>query len=102
MTYAHSLSPSELRYYDTIAIRHKDTRVFLHSHVDRYPLKYEDGRISSQGILISAHNLAPYLHFVKVNKLLVTAMTIPTTTGKSYPPRPYLKLVAAVLSDMKI
>lgn len=43
------LNSTELRYYDTIAIRHKDTRVFLHSHTDRYPLKYEDGRISSQG-----------------------------------------------------
>ena len=41
---------TELRYFDTITIRHKDTRVFLHSHPDRYPLKYDDGRISSQGM----------------------------------------------------
>lgn len=42
--------PAELRYYDTITIKHKDTKVFLHSHPERYPLKYDDGRISSQGM----------------------------------------------------
>ncbi|KAJ7658104.1 MIR motif-containing protein [Mycena rosella] len=39
----------EIRYYDTITMRHNETKVFLHSHVERYPLKYDDGRISSQG-----------------------------------------------------
>jgi dolichyl-phosphate-mannose--protein O-mannosyl transferase len=39
----------ELRYLDTVTIKHKDTKSFLHSHLDRYPLQYEDGRISSQG-----------------------------------------------------
>ena len=42
---------AEIRYYDTVTIKHKDTKVFLHSHVERYPLKYDDGRISSQGKL---------------------------------------------------
>lgn len=40
---------AEIRYYDTVAIKHKDTKVFLHSHVETYPLRYDDGRISSQG-----------------------------------------------------
>ena len=40
---------TEVRYYDVVTIKHKDTKVFLHSHVERYPLRYEDGRISSQG-----------------------------------------------------
>ena len=39
----------ELRYYDTVTFKHKDTKTFLHSHLDRYPLQYDDGRISSQG-----------------------------------------------------
>lgn len=30
-------------------MKHKDTKVFLHSHPDKYPLQYEDGRISTQG-----------------------------------------------------
>lgn len=30
-------------------MQHKNTKTFLHSHVDRYPLKYDDGRISSAG-----------------------------------------------------
>ena len=41
---------TEIRYYDTVAIRHKDTKVFLHSHPEKYPLRYEDDRISSQGM----------------------------------------------------
>ncbi|KAI0731331.1 O-mannosyltransferase [Earliella scabrosa] len=49
------LNSQELRYFDTITIRHKDTRVFLHSHPDRYPLKYDDGRISSQGQQVTGY-----------------------------------------------
>nr|VWO96990.1 O-mannosyltransferase [Ganoderma boninense] len=49
------LNSQELRYYDTVTMRHKDTRVFLHSHPDRYPLKYEDGRISSQGQQVTGY-----------------------------------------------
>jgi dolichyl-phosphate-mannose--protein O-mannosyl transferase len=40
----------ELKYYDTVTLRHKDTKVLLHSHPERYPLRYDDGRISSQGM----------------------------------------------------
>lgn len=41
--------PAEIRYYDTIILQHKTTKAFLHSHPDKYPLKYDDGRISSAG-----------------------------------------------------
>ena len=43
------MSILELKYYDTVTLKHKDTKVFLHSHPERYPLRYDDGRISSQG-----------------------------------------------------
>lgn len=33
--------------YDILTIKHKDTEAFLHSHAFKYPLRYEDGRISS-------------------------------------------------------
>ncbi|KAI7582741.1 protein O-mannosyl-transferase 1 [Hortaea werneckii] len=36
-------------------MRHKETKVFLHSHVDRYPLRYDDGRISSQGQQVTGY-----------------------------------------------
>ncbi|THG93363.1 hypothetical protein EW026_g7853 [Hermanssonia centrifuga] len=36
-------------------MRHKDTKVFLHSHPERYPLKYDDGRISSQGQQVTGY-----------------------------------------------
>ena len=37
----------DVQYYDEITIKHKDTGAFLHSHLHNYPLRYEDGRISS-------------------------------------------------------
>lgn len=36
-----------VNYYDVITIKHKDTGAFLHSHDLKYPLRYENGRISS-------------------------------------------------------
>ncbi|GMM44299.1 dolichyl-phosphate-mannose-protein mannosyltransferase [Pichia kluyveri] len=39
----------EINYYDIITIKHKNTDCFLHSHPYNYPLRYDDGRISSQG-----------------------------------------------------
>ncbi|KAF9266967.1 glycosyltransferase family 39 protein [Marasmius fiardii PR-910] len=49
------MNSQEIRYYDTITMRHKDSKVFLHSHVERYPLKYDDGRISSQGQQVTGY-----------------------------------------------
>ncbi|CCO29054.1 dolichyl-phosphate-mannose-proteinmannosyltransferase [Rhizoctonia solani AG-1 IB] len=49
------MNSQEIRYYDTITMRHKDTKTFLHSHVDRYPMRYEDGRISSQGQQVTGY-----------------------------------------------
>jgi dolichyl-phosphate-mannose-protein mannosyltransferase len=39
-----------INYYDHLEIKHKETSAFLHSHPDKYPLRYEDGRVSSQGL----------------------------------------------------
>ena len=44
-----------IQYFDTITIRHKDTKVLLHSHWDRYPMRYDDGRISSQGQQVTGY-----------------------------------------------
>jgi len=46
---------AEIRYFDTLTIQHRGTKAFLHSHPDRYPLKYDDGRISSQGQQVTAY-----------------------------------------------
>ncbi|EMG50695.1 PMT4 Dolichyl-phosphate-mannose--protein mannosyltransferase 4 [Candida maltosa Xu316] len=43
---AHS---KQVKYFDQIVIKHKDTKGFLHSHKHDYPLRYEDGRVSSNG-----------------------------------------------------
>ncbi|GAA5825596.1 hypothetical protein JCM11251_000303 [Rhodosporidiobolus azoricus] len=45
----------EIRYFDTIVLQHKNTKAFLHSHPDRYPLKYDDGRISSAGQQVTGY-----------------------------------------------
>ncbi|KXN87385.1 Dolichyl-phosphate-mannose--protein mannosyltransferase 4 [Leucoagaricus sp. SymC.cos] len=52
------MSSAEIRYLDIITLKHKDTKVFLHSHLEKYPLTYEDGRISSAGQQVTgyAHN----------------------------------------------
>jgi dolichyl-phosphate-mannose-protein mannosyltransferase len=44
-----------IQYGDVITLKHKDTRVYLHSHVDKYPLRYDDGRISSQGQQVTGY-----------------------------------------------
>lgn len=44
-----------VHYGDSITIKHKGTNAYLHSHLDRYPLKYEDGRISSQGQQVTGY-----------------------------------------------
>lgn len=41
-------------YYDSLTLKHKNTNAFLHSENAYYPLRYEDGRVSSQGQIVSA------------------------------------------------
>jgi dolichyl-phosphate-mannose-protein mannosyltransferase len=45
----------DIHYYDIITIKHKDTKAFLHSHTARYPLRYDDGRVSSQGQQVTGY-----------------------------------------------
>ncbi|CAJ2501828.1 Uu.00g046810.m01.CDS01 [Anthostomella pinea] len=44
-----------IEYYDTITIRHKETKAYLHSHEAKYPLRYDDGRVSSQGQQVTGY-----------------------------------------------
>ncbi|CAG8439456.1 7653_t:CDS:10, partial [Scutellospora calospora] len=50
-----TLESLEIRFNDTITLKHKGTSVFLHSHPDLYPLRYPDGRISSQGQQVTGY-----------------------------------------------
>jgi len=45
----------DIHYYDVITIMHKDTKAYLHSHTARYPLRYDDGRVSSQGQQVTGY-----------------------------------------------
>ncbi|KAK1769934.1 putative dolichyl-phosphate-mannose-protein mannosyltransferase [Phialemonium atrogriseum] len=44
-----------IEYYDTISIKHKETKAYLHSHPEYYPLRYDDGRVSSQGQQVTGY-----------------------------------------------
>lgn len=46
----------DIHYYDAITIRHKETKAYLHSHEARYPLRYDDGRVSSQGQQVTGYS----------------------------------------------
>lgn len=46
----------DVYYNDLITIKHKVTGALLHSHEARYPLRYEDGRISSQGQQVTGYS----------------------------------------------
>lgn len=48
-------SARDIQYYDKITMVHKNTKAILHSHPERWPLKYDDGRISSQGQQVTAY-----------------------------------------------
>lgn len=48
-------SSIDIYYYDSITLRHKETKTYLHSHPDTYPLRYDDGRISSQGQQVTGY-----------------------------------------------
>lgn len=44
-----------INYYDHLTFKHRDTKVFLHSHPQAYPLRYDDGRVSSQGQQVTGY-----------------------------------------------
>jgi dolichyl-phosphate-mannose-protein mannosyltransferase len=45
----------DIDYYDTLTLRHKETKAYLHSHDAKYPLRYDDGRVSSQGQQVTGY-----------------------------------------------
>ncbi|KAN0063679.1 Dolichyl-phosphate-mannose--protein mannosyltransferase 4 [Thecaphora frezii] len=45
----------EIHYFDRVNMMHKHTHAYLHSHPERWPLKYDDGRISSNGQQVTAY-----------------------------------------------
>ena len=45
----------ELHAFDAITLKHRGTNAYLHSHPERYPHKYDDGRISSDGQQVTGY-----------------------------------------------
>ncbi|AMD20971.1 HEL310Cp [Eremothecium sinecaudum] len=43
-------------YYDIVTFKHRETLALLHSHSAHYPLRYEDGRVSSQGQQVTGYS----------------------------------------------
>ncbi|RCH93564.1 hypothetical protein CU098_002816, partial [Rhizopus stolonifer] len=48
------MSALGINYGDEITMKNKDTNAYLHSHDLHYPLRYEDGRVSSTGQQVTA------------------------------------------------
>ncbi|CCE61701.1 hypothetical protein TPHA_0B00290 [Tetrapisispora phaffii CBS 4417] len=53
----------QINYFDIVTFKHKDTEAYLHSHLLNYPLRYEDGRVSSNGQQVTG-----YVHEDKNNE----------------------------------
>ena len=47
-----SMEAVTVYYHDVITVRNKETEAFLHSSLDLYPARYDDGRVSSQGPVV--------------------------------------------------
>ncbi|KND02836.1 dolichyl-phosphate-mannose-protein mannosyltransferase [Spizellomyces punctatus DAOM BR117] len=46
---------SAIPFFSNITIRHRETTAYLHSHPEKYPLRYDDGRISTQGQQVTGY-----------------------------------------------
>lgn len=44
----------QINFFDKVLIKNKATNGYLHSHLANYPLRYDDGRVSSQGQQVTA------------------------------------------------
>jgi len=51
-----TINSRDVNYFDIITMKHGDTDAFLHSHLANYPMRYEDGRISSQGQQVTGYS----------------------------------------------
>lgn len=50
-----TLGSTVIPYDSCITLQHHTTGVYLHSHIHTYPLRYEDGRVSSQGQQVTGY-----------------------------------------------
>ncbi|ORY95667.1 Dolichyl-phosphate-mannose-protein mannosyltransferase-domain-containing protein [Syncephalastrum racemosum] len=54
-----SIQSLDIHFGDVINLQHDETEAYLESNENRYPLRYEDGRISSQGYQVTGMNGEP-------------------------------------------
>lgn len=50
-----TLESTAINYFDVLTLRHKETKAYLHSHLAYYPLRYDDGRVSSAGQQVTGY-----------------------------------------------
>lgn len=50
-----TLESTPIEYFDVLTLRHKETKAYLHSHLANYPLRYDDGRVSSAGQQVTGY-----------------------------------------------
>lgn len=71
----------QINYYDVVTLQHIDTKGLLHSHLARYPLRYDDGRISSQGQQVTGYEFEDDNN----NWQILPAVDFPEETRSGHP-----------------
>ncbi|KAI8985200.1 glycosyltransferase family 39 protein [Pilobolus umbonatus] len=56
----------DIKYHQSIRLQHTLTKAYLYSHELKYPLRYEDGRISSQGQQVVGNMEADFGSYWKI------------------------------------
>jgi len=80
-TLGNSPIPSvRVQYHDVVTIRHRNTKVFLRSHREKYPLSYDSGHNSSQGQQVTGSSSKDPENQWEI----LPAMPLPQTDGESY------------------
>lgn len=51
-----TMNSKAINYFDIVTIKSKDTSAYLHSHLSYYPLRYEDGRVSTEGQQVTGYH----------------------------------------------
>ncbi|KAJ3072261.1 hypothetical protein HDU98_003957 [Podochytrium sp. JEL0797] len=52
----HTRTPTAIPYTSTITLKNKNIGCLLHSHTARYPLRYENGHVSSEGQQVTCYH----------------------------------------------
>src|SRR5439155_24122840 len=80
-----------INYNDTIILKHKNTNAYLHSHAQKYPREYDDGRISSGGQQVTGYFHQDVNNHWKIIPLPSSISHYFSTSNSSRPENDFIK-----------